>query len=70
MLMDLDIFRRDEIWIVEKSISGGSTLIALTDYEGIRADKDVRRSYLDGRFGGVPHVQPDLLSTSIFLEKE
>ncbi|QPK79152.1 AAA family ATPase [Corynebacterium lizhenjunii] len=64
MLMDLDIFRRDEIWIAEKSRQGATSLISLSEYKGLRADKDLRRSYLDGRFGGLPLITTaDLFSS-------
>lgn len=56
LLMDLDYFRRDEIWIVEKDLQGESRLIGLNEYRGLRNDKDIRKSYLQGRFGGVPHI--------------
>ena len=56
LLMDLEYLRRDEIWICEKSSKGSSELIRLTDYKGIRTDLDIRKSYLDGRFGGMPQI--------------
>lgn len=65
MLMDFSIFRKDEIWVVEKDESGQSTMIALSEYEGLRNDKDVRKSYMEGRFGGIPVVQGDVLAAGI-----
>ncbi|MDO4685445.1 MAG: ATP-binding protein [Corynebacterium sp.] len=56
LLMDLEYLRRDEIWICEKGSKGASELIRLTDYKGIRADLDIRKSYLEGRFGGMPQI--------------
>lgn len=56
MLMDQDILRKDEIIIVERNTAGESTLNAIGDYAGIRNDLDLRRSYLDGRFGGKPSI--------------
>ena len=56
LLMDLDYLRRDEIWITDKNKCGQSTLIGLPEYKGIRADKDIIKSYLQGRFGGVPQL--------------
>lgn len=37
----------------------GSSLISLAEYKGIRADKDVRKDYLVGRFGGIPKILLD-----------
>lgn len=56
MLMDQDLFRKDEIFVVERDKGGASHLVPLGDYEGIRNDLDLRRSYLDGRFGGRPDI--------------
>ena len=56
LLMDQDIFRRDEMWITERDSEGCSELIAFSDYKEIRYDKDIRRSYLQGRLGGIPNI--------------
>lgn len=52
-LMDRALFRRDEIWIVQKDEHGKSQLYSLSDYN-IRNDLDLQKAYLNGRFGGVP----------------
>ncbi len=54
-LLDQEIFRRDEIWFVEKNKNGETTLYPLSDYE-IRADLDIRKGYLVGRFGAIPFL--------------
>ncbi len=56
LLMTQDIFRRDEMWITERGNDGNSTLRSISDYEDIRSDKDIMKSYLLGRFGGVPNI--------------
>lgn len=56
MLMDQDLLRKDEILVAERDKDGVSHLVSLGDYEGIRNDLDLRRSYLDGRFGGRPDI--------------
>lgn len=56
MLMDQNLMRVDEINVVERKFNGESRLIPLHKYKGIRKDKDLRKSYLEGRFGGVPHL--------------
>jgi len=56
LLMDLDYLRRDEIWITDKNKYGESILIGLPEYKGIRPDKNIIKSYLQGRFGGVPQL--------------
>ncbi len=56
MLLDQDLLRRDEIWFFDKEEDGHSRLSALSDFKGVRADKDIRKSYLLGRFGGTPRI--------------
>jgi len=60
-LMSQDIFRRDEMWLVRHDAQGVSNLVSLGDFEGIRFDKDVRKSYLEGRLGGIPHISPRMV---------
>lgn len=53
-LLDQEIFRRDEIWFVEKD-QGETKMYPLSDYN-IRYDLDIRKGYLNGRFGAIPFV--------------
>lgn len=46
--------RRDQIWFVEKSPEGASTLYPLSDFKGIRKDSATESDYIKGRFGGIP----------------
>lgn len=57
LLMDPELLRRDEIWIVEKDRSGQTQASALSEFEGPRKVTDLRKSYLRGRFGGVPSIR-------------
>ena len=57
LLMDQSLMRRDEMFIVQRDGCGRSELIGLSEYDGIRYDKDLVRSYLDGRFGGIPMLR-------------
>jgi AAA15 family ATPase/GTPase len=54
-LLDQDILRQDEIWFAEKSPAGETGFYPLSDYE-IRSDLDIRKGYLNGRFGAVPFL--------------
>ncbi|WP_057936323.1 AAA family ATPase [Algoriphagus resistens] len=55
-LLDLDIFRQDEIWFIEKNKQlGGSHLYSLSDFKP-RYDLDIRKGYLKGRFGAIPFL--------------
>jgi uncharacterized protein len=54
-LLDLDIFRQDEVWFVEKDEAGATHLYSLSDFKP-RFDLDVRKGYLNGRFGAIPFL--------------
>ncbi|MDR2373139.1 MAG: ATP-binding protein [Bifidobacteriaceae bacterium] len=56
LLMDQSIFRRDEIWVTERDAFGSSSLTAFSEYQDVRYDKDIRKSYLQGRLGGIPKI--------------
>ncbi len=60
-LLDLSLLRRDEIWFVEKSPKGASILYSLEEFK-IRHDLDIRKGYLQGRFGAIPVFNSALLS--------
>lgn len=54
-LLDLKLLRRDEIWFVEKSNYGESKLYSLEEFKP-RFDKELRKAYLQGRFGAIPFI--------------
>lgn len=56
LLMDQDLLRRDEMWVAERAVDGRSLLRSFSEYQDIRYDKDIRKSYLQGRLGGVPRI--------------
>jgi uncharacterized protein len=56
LLMDQELFRRDEMWVTERNAEGVSNLISFSEYKDVRYDKDIRKSYLQGRLGGVPRI--------------
>jgi AAA15 family ATPase/GTPase len=59
LLMDQDILRRDEMWVTERDATGASNLTSFGEYMDIRYDKDIRKSYLQGRLGGIPRLLLD-----------
>jgi AAA15 family ATPase/GTPase len=54
-LLDQDLLRRDEIWFAEKNREGATTLYSLLDFNP-RNDMQLRKNYLQGRFGAVPFL--------------
>ncbi|MDE0684156.1 MAG: ATP-binding protein [Candidatus Poribacteria bacterium] len=56
MLMDQQLLRRDEMWVAERDRFGVSSLFSFSEYKDVRYDKDLRKSYLQGRLGGIPRI--------------
>ncbi len=56
LLMDQQLLRRDEMWVAERDATGVSSLLSFSEYKDVRYDKDIRKSYLQGRLGGVPRI--------------
>jgi AAA15 family ATPase/GTPase len=56
LLMDQHLLRRDEMWVAERDASGASSLLSFSEYKDVRYDKDIRKSYLQGRLGGIPRI--------------
>lgn len=54
-LLDNSLFRRDQIWFVEKEQQGASHLYSLAEFK-VRNDKDYERGYIQGRYGAVPYL--------------
>ncbi|NSX04019.1 AAA family ATPase [Cupriavidus gilardii] len=54
-----DLFRRDQIWLVEKDNEQASNLIALAEFSP-RKNEALERGYLIGRYGGIPFVRGDI----------
>lgn len=56
LLMDQNLFRRDEIWLAQRNQQGETTLASLQEQKGIRYDRDLQKSYLQGALGGMPRL--------------
>lgn len=50
-----DLFRRDQVWFVEKDRHQASSLVSLSEFSP-RKDEALERGYLIGRYGGVPFL--------------
>jgi uncharacterized protein len=56
-LLSQGIFRRDQIWFLEKNNSGATELYSLDHIKGVRADTSHEKPYLNGRYGGIPFMK-------------
>jgi hypothetical protein len=62
-LMTPALFRRDQIWLTEKTRKGAAVLFSLCEIEPEkrpRKDEPFEKHYLAGRYGGVPNFGPAL----------
>ena len=64
-LLSLENFRRDQIWFTEKEPKSGATDLYPLDDFSVRKSENVRKGYLNGRYGAIP-----LLSTGDDLWKD
>ncbi len=55
-LINLDNFRQDEIWFIEKTQMGESTLKPFSDFQ-VKKGQNTLKAYLSGRFGAVPRIR-------------
>ncbi|MBH1970109.1 MAG: hypothetical protein I8H92_02735 [Moraxellaceae bacterium] len=54
-----NLFRRDQIWLVEKDREQASGLVSLSEFSP-RKNEALERGYLMGRYGGVPFLEHHL----------
>lgn len=54
-LLDNQLLRRDQIWLVEKNKEHATELHPLSDYSP-RKQESLQKGYLHGRYGGLPNV--------------
>ncbi len=54
-VLDTDIFRRDQVWFIEKDSAQASRLYPLSDFSP-RKGEALERGYLHGRYGALPFI--------------
>jgi len=57
LIINMDVLRSDEVWLVQKKDNGESELYPLSDFNVDKYNIDVRTGYLNGRFGGIPQIK-------------
>lgn len=62
-LLNLDLFRRDQIWFTELKANDRSTdLYSLAEIKNVRKDENIGRGYISGRYGAIPMLNEKLIS--------
>jgi AAA15 family ATPase/GTPase len=55
-LLDLNLFRRDQIWFTEKDRYGAASLYSLSDIKGVRKEDPLEKNYISGKYGAIPFL--------------
>ena len=55
-LIDKKLFRRDQIYLVDKNTEGSSTVTRLSEFTGISKVETLQKWYLKGMFKGIPAI--------------
>lgn len=59
-LLNLDIFRRDQIWFTELKKEDRSTdLYSMAEIKNVRKDEKYGKGYISGRYGAIPMLNVD-----------
>ena len=53
------LFRRDQVWVTEKQYNGETELYSISDFKGIKRSNLSAKTYLKGKFGGIPQIDLD-----------
>lgn len=55
-IMKQDLFRRDQIWFIERNKDNDSRIYSLDTFKE-RFDKKISKAYLEGRYGAIPQFK-------------
>lgn len=55
-LLDLNTFRRDQIWFTEQNPSRATELYSLAELKNVRKDENIRKGYLSGKYSWIPFI--------------
>ncbi len=59
-LLNLDLFRRDQIWFTELRNNDRSTdLYSLAEIRNVRKEENFEKGYIDGKYGSIPMLNLD-----------
>ncbi|MBY7899946.1 ATP-binding protein [Vibrio fluvialis] len=65
-LMSSDLMRKDQVYLVEKSLMNGTEICSLDDFESnLKDNSPFAKWYSDGRLGGIPSINYHEISEAI-----
>lgn len=56
-ILNQEVFRRDQIWFMEKDEFNATTLYPLSDFSPRKGVENLERHYLQGRYGALPYFR-------------
>lgn len=60
-ILDLDLFRRDQIWFTELTKDSRATdLYSLAEIKNVRKDENISKGYIAGKYGAIPMLNLNL----------
>lgn len=59
-LLDLSLFRRDQIWFTEQKENSYTDLYSLSDLKNIRNGENIAKNYILGKYSGIPVINEDI----------
>ena len=60
-LLDLNTFRRDQIWFTELNKERSTDLYSLAELKNVRKDENINKGYMNGKYGAVPFIHNPLI---------
>ncbi|MBP2166995.1 AAA15 family ATPase/GTPase [Erwinia toletana] len=56
-ILSQDVFRRDQVWFVEKDTDNTTKLFPLSDFSPRKGRENLETAYLEGRYGALPIIK-------------
>lgn len=69
LLLDLNLLRRDQIWFVEKNEKSCATELYPLSSFSPRKGENIRKGYLQGRFGAIPFIGGEFCLSPIPIQQ-
>lgn len=64
-LLDMDLFRRDQVWFTQLNAERATDLYSLVEIKNVRKTENLEKGYISGKYGAIP-----MLNKKFFQELE
>lgn len=55
-LLDLNTFRRDQIWFTQLKNDRATDIYSLAEIKNVRKDENISKGYMNGKYGAIPFI--------------